>query len=162
MKSAKDRMDIISAYQQLGSYRAAADACGTTHRTVKKIVDKFEADQAGIPPQPRAERTHNYDAVAEVVAERVEKSNARISAKRLLPMARASGYEGSGRNFRRLVSDAKHCGAATIIRVDARRSGRRVSTWSSTGVSAVPGCRRAVHPGRRCGDPTPPLGWGMG
>lgn len=30
MKSAKDRMDIISAYQQLGSYRAAAEACGTT------------------------------------------------------------------------------------------------------------------------------------
>ena len=33
LKSAKDRMDIISAYQQLGSYRAAADACGTTHRS---------------------------------------------------------------------------------------------------------------------------------
>ena len=44
MKSAKDRMDIISAYQQLGSYRAAAEHCGTTHRTVKKVVDKFEAD----------------------------------------------------------------------------------------------------------------------
>ena len=75
MKSAKDRMDIISAYQQLGSYRAAADACGTTHRTVKKVVDKFDADQAGVPPQPRAERTHNYDVVAELVAERVEKSH---------------------------------------------------------------------------------------
>lgn len=74
MKSAKDRMDIISAYQQLGSYRGAADACGTTHRTVKKIVDKFEADQAGVPSQPRAERTHNYDVVADLVAERVEKS----------------------------------------------------------------------------------------
>ena len=90
-------MDIISAYQQLGSYRAAAELCGTTHRTVKKVVDKFEADQAGVPPQPpRAERTHNYDVVAELVAERVEKSQARISAKRLLPIARAAGYEGSG------------------------------------------------------------------
>ena len=46
-------MDIISAYQQLGSYRAAADTCGTTHRTVKKVVDKFEAAQAGVPPAPR-------------------------------------------------------------------------------------------------------------
>jgi len=69
LKSAKDRMDIISAYQQLGSYRGAADQCGTTHRTVKKIVDKFEADQAGVPPQPRAERVHNYDVVADLVAE---------------------------------------------------------------------------------------------
>ena len=30
LKSAKDRMDIISAYQQVGSYRAAAEMCHTT------------------------------------------------------------------------------------------------------------------------------------
>lgn len=124
MKSAKDRMDIISAYQQLGSYRAAADVCGTTHRTVKKIVDKFEADQAGIAPPPRVERAHNYDAVAELVAERVEKSNARISAKRLLPIPRAAGYAGSGRNFRRLVADAK-----ALWRKN-NHSGRRPAVWS--------------------------------
>ena len=124
MKSAKDRMDIISAYQQLGSYRGAADQCGTTHRTVKKIVDKFEADQAGVPSQLRAERTHNYDVVADLVAERVEKSAGRISAKRLLPIARAAGYEGSGRNFRRLVADAK-----SLWRRD-NHSGRRPAVWS--------------------------------
>ena len=104
MKSAKDRMDIISAYQQLGSYRGAADACGTTHRTVKKIVDKFEADQAGVPPQPRAERVHNYDVVADLVAERVEKS--------------------ADRNFRRLVADAK-----SLWRRD-NHSGHRPAVWS--------------------------------
>jgi transposase len=124
LKSAKDRMDIISAYQQLGSYRAAADECGTTHRTVKKIVDKFEADQAGEPPPPRAERAHNYDVVIDLVAERVEKSNARISAKRLLPIARAAGYAGSGRNFRRLVADAKALWRST------NHSGRRPAVWS--------------------------------
>ncbi len=124
MKSAKDRMDIISAYQQLGSYRGAADQCGTTHRTVKKIVDKFEADQAGVPPQPRAERVHNYDVVADLVAERVEKSAGRISAKRLLPIARAAGYQGSDRNFRRLVADAK-----SLWRRD-NHSGRRPAVWS--------------------------------
>jgi len=125
LKSAKDRMDIISAYQQLGSYRGAADACGTTHRTVKKIVDKFEADQAGVVSQPRAERTHNYDVVADLVAERVEKSAGRISAKRLLPIARAAGYEGSGRNFRRLVADAKSLWRSN------NHSGRRPAVWSA-------------------------------
>ena len=44
LKSAKDRMDIISAYRELGSYRAAAEVCGTTHKTVKRVVDRFEAD----------------------------------------------------------------------------------------------------------------------
>ncbi|CDQ43173.1 integrase catalytic subunit [Mycolicibacterium neoaurum] len=117
-------MDIISAYQQLGSYRAAAEECGTTHRTVKKVIDKFEADQAGIPPPPRAERPHNYDAVADLVAERVKKSHGRISAKRLLPIARTAGYEGSARNFRRLVAGSK------ALWRSENHSGRRPAVWS--------------------------------
>lgn len=77
LKSAKDRMDIIATYQDLGSYRAAADVCGTTHKTVKRVMDKFRAEQAGDPPVVRAEREHNYDAVADLVAERVKKSEGR-------------------------------------------------------------------------------------
>jgi hypothetical protein len=37
----------------------------------------------------------------------VKKTSGRISAKRLLPLARAAGYDGSARNFHRLVADAK-------------------------------------------------------
>ena len=78
-------MDIISAYQQVGSYRAAAQLCGTTHGTVKRVVEKFEA---GDSAPPRVERVRNYDAVTELVAERVDKSQGRMSAKRMLPIAR--------------------------------------------------------------------------
>ena len=42
-----------------------------------------------------------------LVAKRVESSKGRISAKRLLPAARAAGYAGSARNFRRLVAAQK-------------------------------------------------------
>jgi hypothetical protein len=54
-------MDIISAYQQLGSSRAAAELCSTTPKTVKRIVDKFEADFASVgkaltPPVPQTTR----------------------------------------------------------------------------------------------------------
>ena len=42
---------------------------------------------------PRAERSHNCDSVADLVAERVEKSRGRISAKRLLPIALAVAPE---------------------------------------------------------------------
>jgi hypothetical protein len=70
LKSAKERMDIISAYQQVGSYRGAAELCGTTPKTVKRVVEKLESGE-GAPP--RAERAHNFDAVAELVAERVDK-----------------------------------------------------------------------------------------
>lgn len=116
-------MDIISAYQQLGSYRAAAEQCGTTHKTVRRIVAKFEADQVGVVVAPRVERGHNYDAVTDLVAERVEKSKGRISAKRLLPIARAAGYEGSARNFRRLVAESKALWRSTNHR------GRRPAVW---------------------------------
>lgn len=117
-------MDIISAYYELGSYRAAADKCGTTHKTVKNIVDRFEADQAGVARPPRAERAHNYDSVADLVAQRVEKSHGRISAKRLLPIARAAGYTGSDRNFRRLVADAK------ALWRSSNHRGRRPAVWA--------------------------------
>ncbi|MGH9205977.1 MAG: hypothetical protein ACRD1G_05400 [Acidimicrobiales bacterium] len=32
-------MDIITAYQELGSYRAAAKLCGTTDKTVQQIIE---------------------------------------------------------------------------------------------------------------------------
>jgi transposase len=114
-------MDIISAYQQVGSYRGAAELCGTTHRTVKRVVKKFEAGEAA---PLRAERGHNYDAVAEVVAERVKKSQGRMSAKRMLPIARAAGYDGSARNFRRLVAQAK------VLWRSNHHRGRRPAVWS--------------------------------
>ncbi len=114
-------MDIISAYQQVGSYRSAAQLCGTTHKTVKRVVEKFEAGEAA---PLRVERAHNYDAVAELVAERVKKSDGRMSAKRMLPIARAAGYEGSARNFRRLAAEAK-----ALWRSENHR-GRRPAVWS--------------------------------
>ena len=119
-------MDIISAYQQVGSYRGAAELCSTTHRTVKKVVEKFEAGESA---PPRAKRAHNYDAVTELVDERVEKSQGRMSAKRMLPIARAAGYEGSARNFRRLVARRSSCGAMIITEGAVRRCGHRVNTW---------------------------------
>lgn len=127
------RMVIISASQQLGSYRAAAEECGTTHRTVKKVVDKFEADQAGVPSPPRAERAHNYDSVAELVAERVEESHARISAKRLLPLARAGATRLPHATSGGWSPMRRRCGATRITLAGVRRFGHRAGTWSSTG-----------------------------
>ena len=94
---------------------------GTTPKTVRRVIARHEAG-GGAPA--RAPREHNYDAVAALVAERVAKTAARISAKRLLSAARAAGYAGSPRNFRRLVAVQKHA-----WRVDHHR-GRRPAVWS--------------------------------
>jgi transposase len=114
-------MDIISAYREVGSYRGAAAISGTTPKTVKRVIARHESG-AAVPA--REPREHNYDAVAALVAERVEKTKGKITAKRLLPAVRAAGYEGSARNFRRLVAERK-----ALWRQDNHR-GRRPAVWS--------------------------------
>lgn len=122
MKSARERMDVISAYRDVGTYRGAAAICGTTHKTVKRIIEAHET--VGEQPAAKPVRVKNYDEVADLVAKRVKDTSGRISAKRLLPAAVAAGYAGSPRNFRRLVADAKQA-----WRSDNPR-GRRPGVWS--------------------------------
>jgi len=87
-------MDMLSAYREVGTFRGAAAMCGTTPKSVC------------------------------CGAELVAVTKARISAKRLLPAARTAGYEGSARNFRRLVAEAK-----TEWRRGHHR-GRRPAVWT--------------------------------
>jgi len=69
-------MDMVAAYADVGSFRGAAAICGVDPKTVTLAVLKAQ----GMSPE-RAERTHNYDVVADVVAKRVDKTHGRISAK---------------------------------------------------------------------------------
>ena len=112
-------MHIIEKYRELGSYRAAARACGVDHKTVKAVVERAARGETEVT-RARVVREHNYDAVADMVRRKVESTQGRISAKRLLPIARAEGYEASDRNFRRLVAEAKS---------DYRRHGRIFRPW---------------------------------
>ena len=114
-------MDVLAAYREVGSFRGAAAICGTTHKTVKRIVEQHESDDA---KSPRVERGHNYDDLTDLVAKKIESSKGRISAKRLLPAARTAGYAGSARNFRRLVAAEK-----ALWRRGNHR-GRRPAVWT--------------------------------
>ena len=39
LKNARERMDVIAAYRDVGSYRGAAAICGTTHKTVRRVIE---------------------------------------------------------------------------------------------------------------------------
>jgi hypothetical protein len=95
-------MELVNAYELVGSYRGAAALCGTTHKTVKRVVEGRQVGQAERRPVVR-----NTAGVQQLIAERVRASDGRISAKRLLPIAQAAGYVGSARNLRRAVAEAK-------------------------------------------------------
>jgi transposase len=115
-------MDVIAAYREVGTYRGAAAMCGTTHKTVRRIIEAAESGEDR--PPVRRDRRRNYDAVRGLVKAKVAKTQGRITAKRLLPEARAAGYAGSARNFRRLVAEAKRAWRAEHHR------GRRPAVWS--------------------------------
>jgi hypothetical protein len=80
-------MSMINAYREVGSCREAAAMCDCDPKTVKRALERLEA---GDVPAERTARARNYGVVVDVVAARVAKTAGRISAKRLLPEARAA------------------------------------------------------------------------
>ena len=86
MKSPREHMEIVNAYELVGSYRGAAELCGTTHKTVKRVLARRDVGQ----PNRRVSAT-NTVGVQALIAERVRASDGRIGAKRLLPMVQAAG-----------------------------------------------------------------------
>ena len=117
-------MDIIAAYQQVGTYRGAAEICGVTHKTVRRVIERAQAGGSAPTAEQRKARPRNFDGVVELVYTRVKASKGKASAKRMLPIARAAGYEGSPRNFRRLVSEQK------ALWRRRHHDGRRPAVWT--------------------------------
>ncbi|MGH2467384.1 MAG: IS21 family transposase [Candidatus Limnocylindrales bacterium] len=116
MKNARDQLDILSAYRTLGTYRAAAALCGTTPKTVRRVVERRSRPPIERPPRPK-----NTDPLSGLIAERIRSTDGRISAKRLLPACQAAGYRGSARSLRRAVAVAK---------ADHRRQRRTYRPWA--------------------------------
>jgi hypothetical protein len=114
-------MDIISAYREVGSYRGAAAMCATTPKTVRRVIERHEAGGVGPEHKPRG---RNYESVAELVAKKVTATQARISAKRLLPEMRAA-HPLDGRNRCERLHIARIVAHETYVR---RRQHQAMST----------------------------------
>lgn len=118
-------MDVVDAYARVGSYRGAAAVCGVDPKTVKRKVLAHERGELDDERARRAPVPKNTDRVRDVVLDRVREANGRGTAKRLLPVARAAGYVGSDRNFRRLVASVKR-----QVRAEVGRHQRRPAVWT--------------------------------
>jgi len=123
--TARKNMDCIAAFESVGTYRGAAVLCGVDPKTVRR---KVAAHRQGVLDEQRARRApvaKNTDIVRVVVTDKIAETKGRISAKRLLPIARAAGYTGSPGNFRRLVAEVKKA-----FRAEQGRHQRRPAVWT--------------------------------
>src|SRR3954469_8125599 len=97
----EDVVEILEAYDLLGSYRAAAEAVGCDHHTVRRYV---QLRAAGNPPGERAKRSKPIDEFLPKIEELVERSNGRVRADVVHERLLAMGFEGGERTTRRMVA----------------------------------------------------------
>ena len=124
MLTARENMNVVAAFENVGTYRGAAVMCGVDPKTVKRKVEAHRRSALTDQRQPRVRPVRNTEIARRVVTEKVAETKGKMSAKRLLPIARAAGYSGSARNFRRLVSEVRKA-----YRIEQGRHQRRPAIW---------------------------------
>lgn len=105
-------MNILEAYDLVGTYRGAAELAGCDKNTVKHYVQRRDA---GLSPEAGLVRASIMDAYRAKIEELVERSEGRIRADKVHERLVAMGFAGSDRTTRRAVEAAK----------TAYRAGRR-------------------------------------
>ena len=133
-----------AAYREVGSYRAAAEICGTTPKTVKRSVLAAQAAERGEIPVVE----HNYDAVQR----RRDRAGGPDQGQDLGQTTPAGGPSGRLQRFGPQLPPAGGRGEgewrATITGDGDRASGRRATWWSSTGARSA-----------RCSSSAPCMAW---
>ena len=119
MKTAEKIMEILEAYDLVGTLRGAAALAGCDHKTVGHFVALRDAAGGSAPTRGRARPL--VDPYWEKICEWVAKSGGRIRADRAHERLVAMGYLGSERTTRRAVAEAK--------RRFRREHGRRTRPW---------------------------------
>ncbi|HUT76232.1 MAG TPA: IS21 family transposase, partial [Polyangia bacterium] len=119
MKRAEEVMEILEAFDLVGTLRGAAELAGCDHKTVGQYI--AERDRQGGEWQTKRRPRPRIDAHAEKIAEWVERSRGKVRADKVHERLVAMGYLGSERTTRRAVAEAK--------RQWRRGNGRRTRPW---------------------------------
>jgi hypothetical protein len=89
-------LDIINAYEETGSLRAAAALSGTTHKTVKRVLDRREGGQR--PSRRRAAEPRLAEPFTALIAAKVKATDGRITASAASQQHASSGRNRCGRH----------------------------------------------------------------
>ena len=107
-------MEILEAYDLVGTYRGAARLAGCDHHTVKHYVERRAAAADPTMAAPGGSVIDDYRAKIE---ELVERSEGDIRADVVHERLAAMGFGGTDRTTRRAVAEAKAHFAAGRRRV---------------------------------------------
>jgi len=120
VKSDEEIMELLEAFDLVGSYRGAGELAGADHHTVARYVALRDAGRA---PAAGLHRARLTDPFMEKIEEWVERSRGRIRADICHRKLLALGYQGSERTTRRA---GRGCGSRSWTRrPHARRIDRR-------------------------------------
>jgi transposase len=121
VKSAEELMEILEAFDLVGTLRGAAVLVGCDHKTVAHYV-RLRDEAAGGLPGTRGRARPAVDPFAGKIGEWVERSRGKIRADRAHERLVSMGYEGSERTTRRAVAEAKRAWSV--------EHGRKTRPWT--------------------------------
>ena len=98
-------MEILEAFDLVGTLRGAAVLADCNHKTVARYVEARDRAGGGVRPGRRVRPL--VDPFADKIAEWVERSRGRIRADKAHERLLAMGYQGSERTTRRAVAEVK-------------------------------------------------------
>src|SRR5919107_225055 len=99
VKSGREIVEILDAYDLTGSYRAAAELAGCDHHTVARYVQLREA---GGSPVAREHRARPIDEYLDKIEELVARSGGRVRTDVVHRRIAAMGFSGGQRTTRRV------------------------------------------------------------
>jgi transposase len=114
LKSGKEIMEILEAFDTTGCAYSAAQLVGCDPKTVQRYVDRRDA---GVDPSAKTPRPKLIDPFMDKVEELVERSRGKIRADVVHERVVALGFAGDERTTRRAVREAKDAWAAGHRRV---------------------------------------------
>jgi len=95
----EERLAVVNLYEELGTYRAVAAVVGCDHKTVKAWLERSRRG----PAAAVVARGRATDPYLGLIRERVDTTQGRVKAKRLLKLLRAAGYRASLRTLQRAL-----------------------------------------------------------
>ena len=104
VKSGREIVEILEAYDLTGSYRAAAELVGCDHHTVARYV---KLRNEGRSPEERLHRARPIDDFMDKIEELVARSGGRVRADVVHRRITAMGFGGGERTTRRAVAAVK-------------------------------------------------------